>query len=99
MDTAEPPTEYDAVNPSSSTLLSDVNTTRMLPVRAVNEAGRLLPPPVRANAPAPPLKLPIRLVPSYTSTKSYPASVANELKVSVMAAPVEIVHEHAWLAE
>ena len=41
----------------------------------------------------------LELAPSYTLTKSYPASVANELKLSVTAEPAEMVHAHASEAE
>ena len=75
--TTEPLEEYDAVNPELSTLLSDTNTTRMLPDEAVTAAGMLLP-----------LKLPIWAVPSNNFTKSYPDSVANAEKLRVGLKPL-----------
>ena len=68
---------YIAVNPELSTLLSETNTTRMLPDEAVTAAGMLLP-----------LKLLIWTVPSNNFTKSYPDSVANAEKLRVGLKPL-----------
>ena len=85
----EPKLEYAAAKPTASTEPSEENVTCMLPDGAMTGPGMPLP----LNEPR---RGALELAPSYTLTKSYPASVANELKLSVTAEPAEIVHAHAW---
>ena len=61
----------------------------MLPDEASTAAGMLLP----LNEPSRGALVP---VPSWTLTKSYPCSVANELNTSVIGAPVVICQLHTW---
>ena len=84
------PGPYVALQPAAVTLASVVNVMSMLGPLDVITGGR-----------EEPLYVPIReadvVAPSYTLTKSYPDSVANELNVRVMVPPpdgcISLLHD------
>ena len=84
------PGPYDALHPAAETLPSVVNVMSMLPPVDVTAAGKEEPLYV-------PISVADVVAPSYTLTKSYPDSVANEVNVRAMVPPPEgcisLVHD------
>ena len=84
---ALPLDEYEAMKPLPFTEPSALRTTYIVPEVPVTAGG--IPAP--ENTPS---SAALALLPSYTFTKSYDASVPNSENLSVTADPASISHEH-----
>ena len=81
--------EMTATKPAASTELSDVNVTVSWPPVDVTLLGKAALP---ENPPGPPSCAELAEPPSYTRTKSYPFSSANELNCIVIGPDALNIH-------